>query len=108
MSKSEAAIYIRVSTEDQTKGNSLENQEVQSRQYCTAAGYSVARLFVDVCSAKSKDNREQLNAMIRYCEENHRRIAAVVIWKFDRIARNAGDHLVLKGILAKRQIQLKS
>jgi site-specific DNA recombinase len=105
--KTDAVIYLRVSTEEQAKNNSLGNQEVQTRQLCETLGYRVDKAFIEQCSAKT-DDRPQLQDMLRYCERNHQRIAAVVVWKFDRWARNAADHLALKTLLRKRNISLKS
>jgi DNA invertase Pin-like site-specific DNA recombinase len=31
--------------------------------------------------------------MLQYAEKNHQQVGAVVVWKFDRFARIAGDHL---------------
>lgn len=43
----DAVIYIRVSSDLQVKGTSLESQEAECRLWCQRNGYEVARVFVD-------------------------------------------------------------
>ncbi len=50
--KTAAVIYLRVSTEEQAKNNSLGNQGVQTRQLFQTFGYEVVRSFIEQFSAK--------------------------------------------------------
>ena len=60
-----AALYIRVSTEEQGKDDkvSLAYQEERCRAYCAARGYEVVQLYADVHSGR-KWNRPELQRML--------------------------------------------
>jgi DNA invertase Pin-like site-specific DNA recombinase len=105
--KTGAVVYLRVSTEEQAKNNSLGTQETQTAELCATLGLTILRSFVDEYSAKT-DGRPQLQQMLAFCEQNYHSTAAVVVWKFDRWARNSADHHALKALLRKRGIALKS
>lgn len=54
-----AVIYLRVSTEDQTRGMSLESQEAICRAYCDREQIAVDRVFVDRGVSAKTDLRAQ-------------------------------------------------
>jgi DNA invertase Pin-like site-specific DNA recombinase len=47
MPSNRAAIYVRVSSEDQVKGSGLEVQERECKAYAARHGYEVAAVFRD-------------------------------------------------------------
>ena len=65
-----AVIYLRVSTEDQTRGMSLESQEAICRDYCSRQRITVDRIFVDRWLSAKTDEREAFQAMIAYCRQS--------------------------------------
>jgi DNA invertase Pin-like site-specific DNA recombinase len=76
--KCHTVTYVRVSTEEQSKNNSLPSQEAACKQLADELGLTVLKLFVDSASAKTTD-RPQLQALLRFCEEHHKTIKAVVV-----------------------------
>src|SRR3990172_9535578 len=85
-----AALYIRVSTEEQGKDDkvSLAYQEERCRAYCAARGYEVVQLYADVHSGR-KWNRPELQRMLDAAR--NKAFDVVVFMKLDRIARNLRD-----------------
>jgi len=46
--------------------------------------------------------------MISYCQKNKGKIDTVVVQNIDRFARNAKDHMVVRGILSAIGVNLRS
>lgn len=66
-------IYIRVSSDEQVKGTSLEHQEEYCRRYCEQKGIEVVKIFRDEGkSAKPEKTvgREEFLRGIEYCRQN--------------------------------------
>jgi len=101
-------IYIRVSSEEQTKGTSLDDQENRCRKYCKDNNIEVLDVFREEgVSAKTTDRKKLLEAM-EFCRKNKGRMEFFVVWKVDRFARNTEDHFAVKKILADSGVSLKS
>ena len=97
--KRQAIIYVRVSSDEQVKGTSLDDQEKRCRLYCTDQGLEVLEVFREEgASAKSADRKILLEA-IEFCRKNKGSISAFVVWKVDRFARNTEDHFAVRKIL---------
>lgn len=78
------AIYARVSKEDREQDP--ENQLLQLRSWCAAAGNQIVREYIDYTSGgKGPDKRPRLAAMM---DEAHRRqFDLVLVWALDRLSR---------------------
>jgi DNA invertase Pin-like site-specific DNA recombinase len=85
----DAALYARVSTRD--KGQNLEMQLTELRDFAAKRGWQVAGEFVDVGVSGSKDSRPQLDAMMRLAKA--RKLDVITVWKLDRFGRSL-RHLV--------------
>jgi site-specific DNA recombinase len=96
---SRAAIYTRVSTEDQAKeGFSLSAQMEKLRAYCTARGWQIAGEYVDDGYSGRKTRRPAYSKMM---EEIDKWDALLVI-KMDRIHRNSKNFMFMMEDLNKR------
>ena len=86
-----AAIYIRVSTEDQVKhGISLSAQEEALKNYASALGYDIFEIYRD--EGKSGKNIKGRQAMIKMLEDAKlRKFQAIFIYKLDRFSRSLKD-----------------
>ncbi|MEX2272569.1 MAG: recombinase family protein [Vicinamibacterales bacterium] len=82
-----AALYVRVSTLDQTP----ENQLLELRRFVTARGWTAAGEYIDHGISGSKDRRPALDALIR--DAKRRRVDVVLCWRLDRLGRNL-KHLI--------------
>src|SRR5689334_3874421 len=81
-----AAIYVRVSTDQQT----VDNQLLELRRYVAARGWQ-AQEYVDRISG-AKESRPALDAMLK--DAKRRRIDAICCWRLDRLGRSL-KHLIM-------------
>jgi site-specific DNA recombinase len=92
-----AAIYVRVSSEEQADGHSLDEQLYQCREFCKRRDMAVEVEYIEVESAKNVTDRDQFQTMIQDAEAG--RFAVIVTHKLDRFSRDVVDGLtVLKGL----------
>ena len=76
--------YVRVSTEEQAEGYSLEAQERAIRSYCDAKGWTLLRVYRDEGLSAYKDvKRPGYEAMMAAMPEWE----IVVVWKLNRLHR---------------------
>lgn len=102
-----AALYVRVSTEDQaSNGVSLSMQEERLRAYAKARDWQVTKVYVDDgASAKTLDRP----ALTRLMEDARaRKFEAVCIFKLDRLTRSVHDLGTLLEFFDKRDLGLVS
>jgi len=76
------AIYARVSTKD--KGQEVENQLRQLREFSTLQGWTIVREFVDHETGSTND-RADFQAMFR--EASQRKFDVLLFWALDRLSR---------------------
>ena len=82
-----AAIYLRVSTQDQT----TSNQEQELRQAAERAGWQVAKVYKDhgISGAKGRNGRPAFDAVCR--DATKRQFDVVMAWNVDRLGRSLKD-----------------
>jgi DNA invertase Pin-like site-specific DNA recombinase len=82
-----AAIYLRVSTQDQT----TSNQEHELRQAAERAGWQVAKVYKDhgISGAKGRNARPAFDALCR--DATKRQFDVVMAWNVDRLGRSLKD-----------------
>jgi DNA invertase Pin-like site-specific DNA recombinase len=76
-------LYARVSTKD--KGQEVENQLAQLREFCAKQDWTIIREYVDHVSGKSSDKRPQFQAML--AAASRREFDLVLFWSLDRFSR---------------------
>src|SRR3989344_4998405 len=81
--------YIRVSTKDQERGASLDEQLRQIKDYAKSKDFDIVKYYREVQSS-SKVGRVQFDKMIREIEEDNG-IQGVIFHTVDRSARNPSD-----------------
>lgn len=79
-----AAIYARVSTEDQE----CELQLTELRGYCARMGWQAVE-YVEKASGKAGSKRPQLERLM--ADAKQRRFDAVLVWKLDRFGRSVQE-----------------
>src|SRR5262249_47882090 len=82
-----AAVYLRVSTQDQT----TSNQEHELRQAAERAGWQVAKVYKDhgISGAKGRNGRPAFDALCR--DAIKRQFDVVMAWNVDRLGRSLKD-----------------
>ena len=96
MPRKKCVIYTRVSTEEQTKGYSLDGQERIDRDFAASLGYEVINVFREEGISAKDLNRPQLQNLMSWVREHAAEVDAVVFWKWERISRGTEyDYAVL-------------
>ena len=85
-------IWIRVSTEDQAKGESPEHHEKRARYYAEARGWRVIEVY-RLEGVSGKAVREHPEAQRMMADVRRGRIGALIFSKLARLARNTRDLL---------------
>jgi site-specific DNA recombinase len=113
MSTTEAAtpkrvgIWIRVSTEDQVRGESPEHHEKRARAYAEARGWEVAEVFrLDAVSGKAVIAHPEAQRMLDFIKSGQ--ISGLVFSKLARLARNTRELLEFAELFRKAGADLIS
>ncbi len=80
--------YMRVSTDDQ----SVDLQRTAIKRYARRRGWKLVGLYEDVGVSGLRGRRPQLDRLMAAARRKH--FDAVIVWKFDRFARDVRDLLV--------------
>ena len=114
LSKSErtpgkAAVYLRVSTEEQVDNYSLDTQENICKKEAEKRGIEIMQFFREEGrSAKTISGRPVLIEMLEFCRKHKKEIDTVIVYRLDRISRQTADYLAIRKKLAECEIQLVS
>jgi len=81
------AIYLRVSTSDQT----TLNQEIELKSYCERLDYEITDIYKDEGVSGSKTSRPELDRLLQ--DMRLKKFEAIIVWKFDRLGRST-QHLL--------------
>ena len=101
-----AIIYYRVSSVEQLDGTSLVMQLRECKKYCKANNLEVVAEFEEKGQSAKTVNRQEFIKAIDHARKA--KVGVFVVWKFDRFARNAEDHLAVKSALIKHGTRLHS
>jgi DNA invertase Pin-like site-specific DNA recombinase len=87
MTTKRTAVYLRVSTSDQT----TENQLHSIKKYCECQGWTIKQVYTDEGVSGAKDKRPQLDQLKEDIKKH--KYDSLVVFKFDRLARST-SHLL--------------
>lgn len=100
-----AAIMCRVSSDEQAKGYSLDDQLERLERYCEKEQIEIVYQFNEDHSAKSFD-RPSWKEWMAYAKKNHKDIDYLLFTTWDRFARDiAGAYSVIAELTNKYKIQ---
>ena len=101
-----AAIYCRVSTEDQEReGTSVQTQLEACLAYCEQKGYEIARRFTETYSGLTLE-RPKLTELRDLIRAND--IDVLVVYCLDRLSRDPTDGVILTQELDKHNVTLEA
>jgi len=89
-----AIIYVRVSTDEQAKGYSLQTQLEGCRRYAEEMGYAIAATFQEDYTGTSLD-RPALNELRGYLSLD-KSVSVLIVYDLDRIARKSVHQMILE------------
>jgi site-specific DNA recombinase len=99
-----AILYVRVSTDEQASGYSLQHQEDRLRQYCQYKEIEIVALYKEDHSAKTFV-RPEFNKLLDYLKTNRGKTDLLLFLKWDRFSRNAGDAYTMINRLNKLGVE---
>lgn len=100
-------IWIRVSTEDQAKGESPEHHEKRARLYAEAKEWNVREVYhLEAVSGKSVIDHPEAKRMLRDIKSGH--ITGLAFSKLARLARNTRELLDFADIFKQHNADLIS
>lgn len=105
MTAARAAIYCRVSTDEQAeRGTSLADQRVRCEGYCRAEAWTVVATYIDDGVSGATTQRPELSRLI---DDSRRGIFdRVVVTDPDRLSRDLVDGLILERDLAAGGVEV--
>ena len=103
------ALYIRVSTADQTE-LSPDAQQRLLLDYAKKNGIVIAKEFIfeESVSGRHADRRPKFQEMIALAKQDSHPIDVILVWKYSRFARNQEESIVYKSLLKKNNIDVIS
>ena len=100
-------IWIRVSTEDQVRGESPATHERRARLYAEAKGWDVVEVYrLDAVSGKTVKDTPEAKRMLADVQEGH--ITGLIFSKLARLARNTKELLEFSEIFRTYEADLIS
>ncbi|MFH1279371.1 MAG: recombinase family protein, partial [Candidatus Eisenbacteria bacterium] len=100
-------IWIRVSTEDQARGESPEHHEHRARSYAEAKGWHVREVYhLEAVSGKSVMGHPETERMLEHVRAGH--ISGLIFSKLARLARNTRELLEFSDIFREHDADLIS
>lgn len=100
-------IWIRVSTEEQAKGDSPEHHEQRARMYAELQQWNVIEVYhLEAVSGKSVINHPEAQRMLKDIKSGH--IDGLIFSKLARLARNTRELLDFADIFEKSKADLIS
>src|SRR5579859_1714400 len=105
--KRPVGIWIRVSTEDQAKGESPEHHEARARLYAESKGWDVKEIYhLEGVSGKSVSEHPECKRMLKDIRASH--IECLIFSKLARLARNTKELLEFADIFRNLDAHLVS
>ena len=98
-----AVIYARYSSDKQTE-DSIEAQVRACQEYATKNNINIIGVYADEAVSGKTANRAQYQKMLRDCDKGT--FDTILIHKYDRIARNLGEHVNLEVKLKDKRVVL--
>ncbi|MBY0545798.1 MAG: recombinase family protein [Candidatus Obscuribacterales bacterium] len=96
--------YIRVSTEQQSEGCSLDEQARRITEYCKEKGYNLLCIFKDTASGDSIKERPGFLEAFRMIMRDQ--ADGLVVWSGDRFSRNLFDSMAITRAFSKKRKRL--
>ena len=103
------ALYIRVSTNDQTE-LSPDAQKRILLDYAKKNGIAISKeyIFSESVSGRHVQKRPEFQRMIALAKQPSHPIDVILVWKYSRFARNQEESIVYKSMLKKDNVDVIS
>lgn len=102
-----AAIYIRVSTEEQARqGLSVDAQIDKCKSFCNARDWKIFKIYKDAGHSAGTMNRPSLELLMR--DANEKKFDIILVYKIDRFSRRLTDLILTLDSLKEKDINFTS
>ncbi len=102
-----AVLYSRVSDPRQVENTSLELQRRECEGLAMRLASPVAAVFEERGESAKSTDRTQLQAALKFCIEHQHELRYFIVFRVDRLSRQAHDYHVLKRMLLQIGIELR-
>lgn len=89
--------YCRVSSKDQEKGTSIEDQKKLCETFCNGYKMNIVEGFIENVSAMKGGKRREFNKMVQMLKEGKAKV--LVCAYADRLTRNGADGDIIKELI---------
>lgn len=103
----QVGIWIRVSTEDQARGESPKNHEARARMYAELKGWTVVEMY-DLSGVSGKSVSDHPEAQRMFADIASGKIKGLIFSKLARLARNTRELLDFSDFFEKHNANLVS
>ena len=97
--------YYRYSSTNQTD-NSIDGQRRECKKYAMEHGFKIIEEYIDKAASGTNDNREAFQKMIE--DAKKQLFAFILVYRFDRFARNRYDSAIYKKQLEQYGVKVIS
>lgn len=101
-------IYCRVSSEEQVSNYSLSTQEAYCTKEAERQNLNILKVFKDEGYSAKTLKRPQLLQLLKYCQDNKKKVSKLIVYKLDRLSRETSDYLAIRKRLAEFGIKIVS
>ncbi len=101
-------IYVRVSSERQVDGYSLDSQEELCKNRAEQLGYDIVNVYREEGVSAKTTKRPTLQEMLAFCINKQNNISSIIVYSLSRFNRNTENHLALKALLGRSGVNLIS
>ena len=105
--KKRVGIWIRVSTEDQARGESPQHHEARAREYAKFNDWTVVEVY-DLAGVSGKTVMEHPEAKRMLADIARGHITGLIFSKLARLARNTEELLKFAGIFREHNVDMVS
>ncbi|MCT4604841.1 MAG: recombinase family protein [Marinisporobacter sp.] len=100
-----AALYLRVSTEEQASGgHSIEAQRQELIKYCNLFDYEIHDFYTDAGYSASTMDRPALKKLLANCKKYD----VSLVWRLDRLSRDMADLMKILEVFESHGVTFKS
>ena len=100
-------IYARYSSHSQNE-QTIETQIQECEAYAKKNNITIVNTYVDKALTATKDKRTNFLKLIRDSKKQRPKFGYVIVYKFDRYARNLKDDVKYRDILAEIDVDILS
>ncbi len=98
--------YLRVSTEEQKEGLSLDNQESRLKGYAVSQGLALGGIYRDEGFSAKDCHRPELQRLLNDVENGN--VDLILVYRLDRLTRSMRDLYSLLDLFKKHCVAFKS